>query len=156
MNINSIQPEQVSQNMIKSAERSGSSAEHRPGTVSMPAASVGSSSQVSEAAIAAGVGFLQEQLQTLLTSFPPFFPAGSYQRADLIRGVKTLEEQIGKSSVDENLKKMISGKKLTDDSSDDDISASLDRLFAVMEEIVKKMQAPAEPLKPGLFLSVKA
>ena len=155
MNINSIQTGQISQSVIKSSERSGSSIENRTRSVSISAENSGSSYRASETAIAAGIDFLQEQLHTLLTSFPPFFPAGSYQRADLIRGIKSLEEQIGKSAVDENLKKLIFGNKLSEDASDAEISDSLDRLSAVRENIVAKKPTDPEPIHSGSLLSIK-
>ncbi len=151
MNIQSIQTGQLTQNVIKSAERGPSPVENR--TIAAPAEA--EAPQPSEAAIVAGISFLQEQLTELLTSFPPFFPAGSYQRADLIRGIKTIEEKVGKAVVDESLKKMFSEKQLTADASDDEISFSLDRLLVAKNQLVEKTAAAAEPVKAGSFVSVK-
>lgn len=155
MNIHSIQTGQLSQNVIKSAERGPSPVESRMNAVPATAPAEVEAPQTSEAAIVAGISFLQEQLTELLTSFPPFFPAGSYQRADLIRGIKTIEEKVGKVVVDESLKKMFSEKQLTADASDDEISFSLDRLLVAKNQLVEKTAAAAEPVKAGSFVSVK-
>jgi hypothetical protein len=90
-----------------------------------------------------------------LNSYPPFFPVGAYQRLDLIKGIKTLEEKIGKSAVDENIKKIFSGGKLSDDATDAEISASLDKLFIVRDKLAEKKTVNSEPVKHGSFLDVK-
>ena len=155
MNINGIQTGQASQNVIKSSERSGSSGEPRTGSVSISGAAAGNSHQLSEAAVAACIDFLKNQLDTLLTSYPPFFPVGSYQRPDLIKGIQTLEEKIGKSAVDESIRKTFSGEKLPDDATDAEISVSVDRLFAVKEKLAQNKTAKSDSLEPGSFLDLK-
>lgn len=156
MNINNIQTGQILQNAIKSADRGDSpQAKARTESSSVIVSSEARAPQPSEPAIAAGISFIKQQLDETLTSYPPFFPVGSYQRPDLIKGIQTLEEKIGKSVVDENIKKMFSGEKLPDNASDAEISASLDKLFAVKDKLVDNTTAKDEPVKPGSFLSVK-
>lgn len=151
MNINSIQTVQIMQNAIKSADRGDGAS---TGTESS-AAPENTGSQPSGAAIVAGVGFLKDQLNELLTSYPPFFPVGSYQRSDLIKKISTLEEKIGKSTVDESIRKMFDREKLSSTATDTEISASLDRLTAAADRLGERQSVKQEPIKPGAFISVK-
>ena len=156
MNITGIQTGQILQNAINSADRGhNSQAKAKAESSSVSVSSDARTPQVSEQAIIAGISFLKQQLDELLNSYPPFFPVGSYQRLDLIKGIKTLEEKIGKSAVDENIKKIFSGGKLSDDATDAEISASLDKLFIVRDKLAEKKTVNSEPVKHGSFLDVK-
>jgi hypothetical protein len=103
--------------------------------------------------ISSSVDFINEQLKTLLNSFPPFFPAGSPQRIDLIKGIQGLQEKIEKASVPGDLKKETSGPKLTDQATDQEISAALDGLNRFREVSLQGQNHPA-PQEPGKVLSV--
>ena len=155
MNINSIQAGQLSQNAIRPADKNdygvntglGSLSAHTQGEAKMP--------QVSTQGIAVGINYLKDTLDTLLTSFPTFFPAGSPQRVDLIKKIQSLEEQIGMSSADNNLKKTITENKLPDKASDQDISASLDRLIDFRDAVKQAEPQHSTPLNPGIIINVK-
>jgi hypothetical protein len=151
MIINNFQSIQIMQNPGLSLDKGdcGVEAGKRPSCaqVSGPAVSPGASTQ----GILAGINYIEEQLRSLLTSYPPFFPLGTYQRADLIKGIRSIEDQIGRTHGDENLKKIISRKKLPENASDAEISASLDRLNAVRNQLNRTNPNPA---KPGSILNV--
>lgn len=155
MNINSIQAAQPSQNAIRSTEKGDYGVDARLGSLSARAPSELRTPQVSIQGITHGINYLHEQLQTLLTSFPPFFPAGSPQRLDLIKQIKSLEDQIGKSSEDDNVKTAFNEHKLPDHASDHEISASLDRLIGFRDAAKQTEPMHAEPVKPGIIVNVK-
>ncbi len=69
--------------------------------------------------------FVKQQIQTILTSFPPYFPAGSPQRIDLIKGVKGVQEEIKNSGLPKEVKDKLAGQKLTDTATDKEIHTAL-------------------------------
>ena len=150
MNINSIQAGQLSQNAIRSSEKGDYGVEAKLNAPPAQVAGETGTPKVSTQAITAGIDYLQEQLRTLLTSFPPFFPAGSPQRIDLIKKIKGLEDELGKSSVDDNVKKAFNQNKLPENASDHEISASLNRLIGY-----RNGAKQTEPAKPGVIVNVK-
>ncbi|MDA8083981.1 MAG: hypothetical protein M0024_10025 [Nitrospiraceae bacterium] len=150
MNINSIQAGQLSQNAIRSSEKGDYGVEAKLNAPPAQVSGEAGTPKVSTQAITTGIDYLKDQLQTLLTSFPPFFPAGSPQRLDLIKRIRGLEDQIGKSSVDDNVKKAFSQNKLPENASDHEISASLDRLIGY-----RNGAKQTEPAKPGVIVNVK-
>jgi hypothetical protein len=72
------------------------------------------------------VNYVKEQIETILFSFPPYFPAGSPQRIDLIQGVKGVQDEIKKSPLPSDVKEKLAGPELTDESTDKDISTALE------------------------------
>jgi len=155
MNINSVQAGQLSQNAIRPYEKGDPGVDARLSSPSALASSKVGTNQASTQGIAAGINYLQEQLQTLLTSFPPFFPAGSPQRIDLIKKIQGLEDQIGKSSAADNVKKAIQENKLSDNASDHVISASIARLVAFRDAVKQAEPVHAESVRPGIIVNVK-
>jgi hypothetical protein len=69
--------------------------------------------------------FVKHQIQDIITSFPPYFPAGSPQRIDLIKGVKGVQEEIKSSHLPTEVKDKLAGQKLTDAATDKEISTAL-------------------------------
>ena len=69
--------------------------------------------------------FVKQQIETILTSFPPYFPAGSPQRIDLIKGVKGVQDEIKNSTLPAAVKDRLTGQKLTDSATDQEISTAL-------------------------------
>lgn len=155
MNINSIQASQLLQNAIRSSEKGDYAVDNKAGAATAQMSNQARSPQISTQGLTVGINYLQEQLQTLLTSFPPFFPAGSPQRLDLIKTIKGLEEQVGKSSVADTMKKAIQENKLPEQASDQEISASIDRLIAFRDAVKQAEPAQAEPVKSGIIVNVK-
>jgi len=112
--------------------------------------------QVQPDVIATGISYLKDQLEKLLTSFPPFFPVGSYQRADLITKVKGLEERIqefAKSSSNPAQTDFGEFETLKDDASDQEISNALDRLFEFRNTVVPEGSTATVSSQPGLILN---
>ena len=69
--------------------------------------------------------YIKEQLNTIMFSFPPFFPLGSPQRIDLIKGIKGVQEEIGKSTLPTEVKEKLTANRLTDTSTDKEVAAAL-------------------------------
>lgn len=156
MNINSIQSLQISQNAVSAADRGSSNTGSAHESSFVTVSSEARPAHASESGLAAGTGFLKAQLDELLTSFPPFFPIGSYQRSDLIRRIKTLEEQVGKSVTDNNIRQLFSKEKLNEKATDTEISASLDRLLAVRDKLTENKGVSPENVNPGSLIEVTA
>lgn len=165
MNIKSIQPGQVVPTDLRSSERNSSrvNAERRvfpePQT-RVPAESSVSSDAVQNRAVQAQtlvnrIDLIKEQLDKILVEFPPFWPPGTFQRADLIEGIRNIQEELEKSSASSEMNKDIASEKLTENATDDDISAALDKLFSVRDEIAKNIPEAAESLEPGSMVSIK-
>jgi hypothetical protein len=69
--------------------------------------------------------FVKQEIETILTSFPPYFPAGSPQRIDLIKGVKRVQDEIKNSKLPKEVKDKLAGQKLMDTATDQEISTAL-------------------------------
>ncbi|MBI5849285.1 MAG: hypothetical protein HZB31_15280 [Nitrospirae bacterium] len=159
MNINDINITQAMQNAIRPAEKSNVPVQARtnisPSAASAQFTGETQASQVPARGLVVSIDFIKTQLDNILVNYPPFFPLGTFQRLDLIKKVKGVEEQIAKSSVDEGLKKVFSGEKLSVDATDKDISVALDRLFQFRDTIAQDKSVTAEQLQPGAILDIK-
>ena len=69
--------------------------------------------------------YVKQQIQEIMTIFPPYFPAGSPQRIDLIKGVRGVQEEIQSSPLPTAVKEKLAGQKLTDAATDKEISTAL-------------------------------
>jgi hypothetical protein len=156
MNINSIQAIQFWQNAIGYNEKSDSPTDTRLGSSLVQVTSQIKTPQVSTQGIFTRISYIEEQLKSLLESFPPFFPAGSPQRIDLIKKIKGLEEQIGHSSVEAHLKKAFTENPLPKQATDQEISAALDKLFSLRDKLQEKSPVSGDPVKPGTIVNLKA
>lgn len=92
----------------------------------------------------ANTNYVKEQLETIMYSFPPFFPIGSPQRIDLIKGFKGVQDEIGKSSTPPEAKQKVLDHKLTDASTDKEVAAALKDL-----KQYKDAFAPKAPVQSG-------
>ncbi len=155
MNINSIQAIQLLQNAIGSPEKGDNQANTSSGSSGSRAATEIKTPQASTQGISTMINYIQEQLKNLLESYPPFFPAGSPQRIDLIKKIKGLEEQVGHSAVDTQLKKDFAENPLTEKATDQEISSSLNRLFSLRDKLQEKSPLSGDPVKPGTILNLK-
>lgn len=155
MNINSIQSGQLSQNAIRSNDRSGQAADGRSDSSYTQSSVDIKTPHVSAEGVAMGINYLKQQLREIFTSFPPFFPAGSPQRIDLIKKIKGLEELVEKSSPKKSSDKTSSDKRLSEDASDKEISAALDRLVGYRDAVRRANPQPAETPKSGTIVNIK-
>ena len=99
---------------------------------------------------------IREQLDEILVHYPPFFPIAKYQRLDLIEKVKGIEEKMENLSIDENLKQMLSGKKLTEDATDNELSCALDKLFYLRGILPRDGAVSSDAPAIGSILNIKA
>jgi hypothetical protein len=114
--------------------------------------------QVQPEGISAGISYLKEQLNNLLTSYPPFFPAGSYQRADLITKVRGIEDKIQEYAKSSKLSNPVLAafdefETLKPEASDQEIAGALDRLFAFRDTLDREGSASDRSPQPGLILN---
>ncbi len=120
MNINSIQTSEVVPAILRSPERNNARVDAGKGLSPEPSASVLPSSSASTndtqspviqaQTLLTHINYIKEQLDKILVDFPPFFPAGSYQRIDLIKGIRGIQDEVEKSSVQSDMKKEISSR----------------------------------------------
>jgi hypothetical protein len=165
MNIKSIQTTQIEPATLRPPERSYSKVDAGMGfsLEVTPRVSLGSSASINAThtpvvqaqALVNQISYIKEQLDKILVDFPPFFPPGSYQRADLIKGVRNIQNEVEQSSVPSDTKKDIPSQKLAEEATDHDISAVLDKLLVFRDEIAKKLPEMAESLEPGTVVTVK-
>lgn len=165
MNINRIQTIQVVPLILSSAGRKEPRVDVGRGLSPEPSALVASSpsglahdtqaSVVQSQGLLNRIDCLKDQLDKILVSFPPFFPAGSYQRVDLIKGIRGIQDEVEKSSVQSELTQGISSSKLTEHATDSDISAALDKLFNFGDELSKNLLATSESPQPGTLVNIK-
>ena len=99
---------------------------------------------------------IREQLDEILVHYPPFFPIAKYQRLDLIEKVKGIEEKLEDLSINEDLKQMLSGKKLTDDATDNELSCALDNFFYLRGILTKNEEVFSDTPAIGSILNIKA
>lgn len=149
MNISSIMPAQLVQDIHHQTDR-GVETKNSSSATGASVKSPGTTAQDAPAHI----DYFKAQLDSLLTHYPPFFPAGSYQRIDLIKKIKGIQEEIERSSLDSNLKKMSAGRKLDNDSSDAEISAAIDNISKLRDTLTENNPAAADLSKPGSILNM--
>lgn len=158
MNINSIQAFMGLQNAAQPENKNSEMIESRKAS---PSAQInaGSASPGARTAqiqgLVASIDRIKENLNALLINYPPFFPIGKYQRIDLIKKIKGIQEEIEKSSLHNDLKKSLSNTRLQDNESDNDISSALDSLFDLRNKLVKKESVSADTSKTGQILNIK-
>jgi hypothetical protein len=161
MNIKSIQAIQVPQNAVRPADGNDATSEGRSvssaGKAGSGVPSIGSRTpQIQSSGTGASVDNVQLLLHDLITvHYPPFFPLGKYQRIELIKKVRVVQEEVDKSDIDSNLKKTHSGEKLTDNATDKEISTALEKLFELRNKITGRKPAPTGKTKPGMILNAK-
>jgi hypothetical protein len=166
MNIKSIQTNEVVPVILRSSEKSSSRVDAGKGLVPDSSALLLSSSSVStnatqspgiqSQALLSRINYMKDQLDKILVNFPPFFPAGSYQRVDLIKAIRGIQDEVEKSTVQSDLKVEISSQKLSENASDKDISAALDKLLSLKDELSSSIPKTGESPQPGILVSIKA
>jgi hypothetical protein len=165
MNIKSIQTSQSVPAILRSPEGSNSKADAGMGLSLEPSIRIlpGSSAStnatqtplVQAQTLVNHIDYLKEQLDKILVDFPPFFPPGTYQRVDLIKGIRSIQDEVEKSSVPSDMKNDISTQKLTENATDTEISVVLNKLLGFRDEIAQKLPEMAESLEPGTMVSVR-
>jgi hypothetical protein len=166
MNIKSIQTNEVVPGILRSSERNNSRVDARKGlspessalvlSSSSPSTNATQSPGIQSQALLSRINYMKDQLDKILVNFPPFFPAGSYQRIDLIKAIRGIQDEVESSSVQSDLKEEISSQKLSENAADKDISAALDKLLNFKDELSSSIPKTAESPQPGILVSIKA
>jgi hypothetical protein len=165
MNIKSIQTNEVVPVILRSSEKNSSRVDAGKGLSPESSALILSSSSASNnatqssgiqsQALLSRINYMKDQLDNILVNFPPFFPAGSYQRIDLIKAIRGIQDEVESSSVQSGLKKEITSQKLSENATDKDISAALDNLLSLKDELSSNVPKTAESPQPGILVSIK-
>ena len=98
------------------------------------------------------VDILKESLHKILTTFPPFFPIGTYQRLDLIMEIKGVQGEMAQQAAENRdlppFTAPAEGEGLKETSNDGEIMSALQGMFKFRAEAgaVMKKQAEAAPL----------
>src|SRR5271169_3178802 len=101
------------------------------------------------------IDFIQQQLDVLMDNDPPFFPAGSPQRVDLIKGFQWVQKKIENSAIPADIKQGLSNTKLSDNASNSDIMAALNNLIQINNSIKQKSTEGAATIDKGTVVSTK-
>ncbi len=161
MNIIGIQTNKGAQNTIPAVNKSSSYVDNRAGSSSGQVNSNAFSAEIKttqahEQDINDSLNLVEKLLdQLLVVHYPPFFPIATYQRLDLIKKIKGLEEEMEKSSLSDNLKKTLSNKKLPDNASDNDISDSLEKLHELRDKLIAERPESSGKSHPGSIVDIK-
>jgi hypothetical protein len=155
MNINSIQASNFAQNSISPTDRADNAVDTSVGSPSISVTSVIKTLQASTQGITGGVDYVQQQLQALLTSYPPWFPAGTYQNVNLITKGKAPEDQTSDASPDDNLKKASSEAKLPQQAFDEKTLATPAGQSGPGGAVKQTGSVSSDSTEPGTILNVK-
>lgn len=149
MNIDAINPGRPAQGPARSESKSGPPIDMTENVSKEVPHGVGAQSVVGH------INYMKQQLDEILVSYPPFFPAGSPQRPDLIKRIKGIQDEIEKLSVQAkapagNMKI----KKLPGNATDKDISRAIEDLVRFAKEIGGKVPLPDKG-RPGTLVHIK-
>jgi hypothetical protein len=86
---------------------------------------------------------------------PPFFPIATYQRADLIKRIRIVEEEVQRSSLDASVKSAISTRPLNTDATDKGMDSAHNRLSALRDQLTSSKPATPDQIEPGSILAVE-
>jgi hypothetical protein len=165
MSINSIQTDRGVLAIRSSPERDGSRGDARIMVSARlsPAFLSGSSSPTDDTQsrliharmLLNRIDYTKEQLDKILVDYPPFFPPGTYQRVDLIKGIRSIQDEVEKSSVPSETRSQIVSRKLGDNATDGDIAVALDQLFSFGDEIAQGLSQSPGSFGPGSLVNVR-
>lgn len=158
--INMIHPYQGQQNAVRPGGSNATSVESKPvmsGARSEKELPPGMDApEALILGITERVNTLQEKLDLNLVQYPPFFPIATYQRMDLIGEIRNIQVDIEKSSLSPEIKQSISGNKLKDDATDDQIAGVLDKVLALRDTLRQKLTVSPKDIQPGVILKLEA
>lgn len=158
--INNINPYQGLQNAVRPGGSNTSSGDNRlvlssgrSNTVLMPETK---SNDAQLLGITERVSSLQQRQDLNLVHDPPFFPIATYQRMDLIGEIRSIQVEIEGSSLSPELKQFISGVKLQDDATDQQIANVLDKFLSLKDTLSRKLAVSKDNIQPGSILKLEA
>lgn len=162
MNIQNIHIYQGLQNAVHPSGENNSATMNRPLPLEATSNS-GSLSGGSEitleppSGVIAMINNLQQHVESNLNIVrdPPFFPIATYQRADLIKRVRIVEEEVQRSSLDVSVKSAITARPLKTGATDKEMATALDNLFALRDQLTASKPASPDQIEPGSILAVE-
>lgn len=98
--------------------------------------------------------YVKQQIQKIITSFPPYFPAGSPQRIDLIKGIKGIQDEIKSSKLQPEVKDKLAGQKMTDTATDKEISAALKGIQQYTEDHSPSLPQSTKNIQPAEIVNI--
>jgi hypothetical protein len=155
MEINSINMQMVQAEISRSPAGGGNTGSASPArrTVNTDhSASDASAPQVLSSLTSSS--YIKEQIDTIMYSFPPFFPVGSPQRLDLIAGIKGVQDEIKKSPLQAAMKEKLAGQNLTDAATDKEISTALAGVQQYKQEHSPNPSPPTEQRQAVKIVSI--
>ncbi len=160
MNINNINPYQGLQNAIRPGGSNTSSVESRPllsSGRSAPASGMKTETNNAQSlGITERVNTLQKQWSLNEVQDPPFFPIATYQRMDLIGEIRSIQADVERSSLSQELKQAVSGETLKDDATDQQIANVLDKVFTLRNTLNREVAVSKDNVQPGSILKLEA
>jgi hypothetical protein len=160
MMVNSINPYQGLQNAIRPGGSNTSRVETglvlsrgRSNPVPMPAMD---SRQAQAQGIRERVNALQNKWDLNHVQYPPFFPIATFQRVDLIGEVRSIQQDVERSSLNSELKQAVAGEKLKDDATDRQIANVLDKIRSLRDTLSRELAVSKKDIRPGAILKLEA
>ncbi len=98
--------------------------------------------------------YIKKQLSAIFTTYPPWFPAGSPQRIDTIKAVKSVLDSAINSSVSADTKKQLSGIQLTDNATDTEMAAALHAVSQCTSSTISSGTTVSGGEQPGAVINV--
>ncbi len=132
MYVNKIRPGLLLQNVV----RQNGDSNNQSNTDNAAAASTESrkgAGQNELQTVLAHIDYVKQQLDTMLKSYPPFFPVGSPQRMDWINKIRDVQDEVGNIAGEAGMTAM--KQRIDKNASDDQISAAIKGLMDFRKEV---------------------
>ena len=160
MMIHNMNPYQGLQNAIRPGGSNASSVESRLALSSgrsAPAPRMKTETNHAQSlGITERVNTLQKQWSLNEVQDPPFFPIATYQRMDLIGEIRSIQAHVERSSLSSEIKQAVSGEKLKDDATDQQIANVLDKVFTLRARLTQELAVSNDNIQPGSILKLEA
>jgi len=132
-------------NTAGNASKSSTDVQNQPGT---PAAQ--------DLSISRNIAYIQQQMNDILSDYPPLLPAGKPYRMDWILSIRNVQDKIVKSSLPAEMKKTLSGSPLTDQATDSDISTAIAGLNNLKNAASQPVAAASDASQQGTSINIVA
>ena len=132
-------------NTAGNASKSSTDMQNQPGT---PAAQ--------DLSISSNIAYIQQQMNDILSDYPPLLPAGKPYRMDWILSIRNVQDKIAKSSLPSEMKKTLSGPPLTDQATDSDISTAIAGLNNLKNAASQPVAAASDASQQGPSINIVA
>jgi len=132
-------------NTAGNASKSSTDVQNQPGT---PAAQ--------DLSISRNIAYIQQQMNDILSDYPPLLPAGKPYRMDWILSIRNVQDKIAKSSLPTEMKKTMSGSPISDQATDSDISAAIAGLNNLKNAASQPVAAASDASQQGPSINIVA